>query len=298
MTYKKNYSCPQCKSTDTSQLTNNCYFCNNCKSNFYIDSNQQSLNIVSNSNFKQPLKTKSKKSLFASKGVWMGVICFVLIKGLVIWHDYDKKQKATTEMANALKDKVFNVEANHRYEFDAESQTIVDVTAKNAVGESYARTAFILYKETENGQNHLFKATYLTKDKTEDSKAIRVKKENNKLVAIDKSTGEKIINFKEIPVANLSSKAVILYSDKNNILIKNSNANDVLLQLIDPWKGKIVWTISDKEIPEIDTLQGLYSPKTNLGVTLSDDDFQINIPPNYYIITKQGYIDKFGLLNE
>lgn len=265
-----NVKCTHCQSTDKTLLTDNFYRCNQCSSNYYINNSQQfeSNHYVVNHN---RISIKLKFILLA-----------VIIIALILLNKYIVNQPG---LVDAISDDI---------SYTKESDVAKD-TFTSLIETAYPRTAYIFYQDKQTYNNYLFKATFLTENTDEsDANAVSVKNEHGNLVAYDSFSGNSIPNFSRLIDSPLSQNAAVLYADSDSIIIKNMVGNKYQLEMFDPYTGNIIWTISEKELPGIDSLTKKYSKNEKMGIELHRDNFRINLSTKYYVIDKSGRIIDYG----
>lgn len=277
---RNNIKCTHCQSTNKTLLADNFYHCNQCGFNYYVDGSNGGQLVQS----KHSLISHNRMNL---KRNFMLLAVIVIIIPLIIYFFYQSNiiEPVVTETVN---DNISDATEQHAVE---SSTAVLDDTA-------YPRTAYVFHQDQQTHNNYLFKATFLTKNTNEDdTNAVSIKNENGILVAYDSLNGKSIPNFTQLIDSPLSPDAAVLYADGDSVIIKNMIDKKYQLEMIDPYTGNIIWTLSATELPGIDTLTKKYSSSENTGIELFRDNFRIKLPPKYYIIDKLGRIIGFGKIN-
>lgn len=264
-----NVKCTHCQSTDKTLLTDNFYRCNQCGYNYYINNSQkfESNHCVVNRN---RISIKFKFILLA-----VIISLILLIKSFV----------NQPGLVDTVSDDISYIQ----------EQPVAKDTFTTLIETAYPRTAYVFYQDKQTYNNYLFKATFLTENTDEsDANAVSVKNEHGNLVAYDSFSGISIPNFTRLIDYPLSQDAAVLYVDGDSVIIKNMIDKKYQLEMIDPYTGNIIWTISEKELPGIDTLTKKYSKNEKMGIELHRDNFRINLLTKYYVIDKLGRIIDYG----
>lgn len=266
--------CPRCNSTNYTCVAESFYKCNQCGNSYHY-------NVGScNGGFIHSTNSNPKNSLLV---VVIIVFALVSLLGYLGFYIFNESSKLDTH------DTVTAILNENRNEKPNVNLSIVP---------AYARTAFILYKDKENHCSYLFKADFLTTNgDTDDQHAVKIKKIDHEFIGYDALTDKVIANFNQFLNAPLSFDASIVYVDNDNLIIKNKITDDYQLEMLDAYTGDIIWTLSNKELPDIEKLTGKYSAEENRGIVLDNDGFMLKLPPNYYLINKEGQIIDFGLIN-
>lgn len=265
--------CPHCKSSNKAIINHGFFHCNQCGYNYYDNKNISGDTIVKSG------KAVVSRSNHKSKSALPFIAIILLIMSAVIF--------------NAIK----TIKQKHYHEL-VEVSLDEDDTVIPEDDNAYQRTAYVLYKDSAS-QQFLYKATFLTRNTDEDdSKAVIIKQEDNHLAGYDASNNDFIPNFDQLIVRAFSPEAVIVYSDRNNLIVKNKVNDNFQLEMIDSYKGEIVWTLSEKELPEMPQLMGKYSEEKNGGIVINRGNFRVKLRSNYYDIDRKGQIIGFGVLND
>lgn len=272
--------CPRCNSANKKQLKEEFYLCNQCGNHYYYSVY---------GNMIQPNSVNHKNNLLV-----------IILAGLVILGGGIYLVSRLFSQADHS-DQLINYQQDEHTENSNINIENPDFEQDNVIAEAisaYPRTAFVLYQNENHNRSYLFRADFLTRNNnSDDQQAVLIKNEGNQLVGYDALSGKLIPNFNLIGDTQLSLDAAILYSDNEFLIIKNKVADDYQLEMFDAYNGEVIWTLSAKELVGIDSLTGKYSTVENKGIILSDNDFMIKLPPNYYLIDREGQIVDYGKID-
>ena len=278
---KKSIKCPRCHYNNSVLMYDDITQCQRCHLSFSDLNTQQTL-----------IHANNHVSFRANLLVIIIVLLFILLflynfYSEIRLHDAIKSYQSSNKILNNTDDFI---------------STSLENTKDNISDNSYklsARTAFILFPDANQEINYLYKATFVTQsEEQDDAKAVLIKQDNQHYKGYDADSGTEIPNFERLVSSPFAIDAMILYSDNNNVIIKNKINNYPQLELVDGYTGQIRWTISHQEIPEIEKITATNASESDLKLSLYNNDFKIQIASNYYLVNKTGEIIDAGKVED
>lgn len=279
---KKVIKCPQCSHDNIISISDPINGCQHCHC-FLAECHAQPSIICAGNNFLLNLKGTLKFSLLA-------LVFFSLLYVTMILYSNKANANYVDQTINLSESLSGTNDDNSN-----ESLLKTDQDIQTSSNQPYARTAFVLYPNNNQQNRYLYKATFLTQNHDpNDSNVVLIKQNNQKYIGYDAASGYQIPNFDRLVATPFSNDAVILYSDGDYLIIKNSVNNQSQLEMFDGYTGKLYWTISSQEIPGLEKLGIVDSSQTSPEISLYYGEFKIQIPPNYYLVSQTGEIVDFG----
>ncbi|WP_392560044.1 hypothetical protein [Orbus mooreae] len=270
--------CPRCNSTSRAPIAEYFFKCKQCGNSYYYNINDN------NGSFINAAPSHQKNNRLVGFIIIGTLIFLIIYAGISLFNQNNRHQPVENEIIDIT-------QSNDDYA--TESLNTMPFNAQ-----TYARTAFVVYRDPTDNSSYLFRADFLTDNNDRnDQNVVSIKRQEGQLVAYDTSSQKIIANFNQLNDTPLSSDAAVLYSDIDSVIIKNNVNGDYQLEMLDAYTGDIVWTLSDKEVAGINNLTEKYLLDEKKGIKQFEDDFIIDLPPNYYLIDKKGNIVDFGLLD-
>lgn len=272
--------CPRCQSNNNTKLANAFYRCRQCGNNYYYDAGHDNGLIVQSS------KSVKNNSGLLSKIKYLIPACVIGI--LIVYFSLPLLQQNDNNDVS-----IANVLATDNYD-DTEDDEILQPWVENG----YPRVAYVFYHAKNSNENYLYKANFLTHNHDpNDQNVVSTKIEEGQLVGYDSLSGDVIPNFTQLVSTPFSIDAEVIYVDSDNIIVKNKIESGYQLEMISPYSGQIIWTLSNKELPGLDMLLAQHLADEGKSIELFRNNFRIKLTPSYYIVDKKGQVIGYGKLN-
>lgn len=227
---------------------------------------------------------KASNSLFAFL-----ILSIIIVIGSLIFQEITKNNginSKTTLMSNNNETESIAYIANSN---DVDETIIEDDTSSNNMlaREASPRTAYLLYDDKD--YQHLIRANYLTRNiNPDDSTAIRLEQQENRIIGYDTTNNKKISNIKDISNGQQFYAAKILYRDHDNVIILSKQKNLIpehgygyIVYYLRGYDGLVISSMPITSLVELDEKNSnVQAYEYSFLITLADKKLKINSSGN------------------